>query len=404
MKHKKETRMKREIVQNHPILTISKISIILFPFFPNVFSYSGGLYYAFILAKVSIFAYYGMRFIKDLFNGKGLDIFLWITIGYNAVLLIATIINGGNLIKYTGYLVSSLGITLVIKYLSQDKGWQLVCSMRNVCRFLIFVNLITIALFPHGLIYPEYHFLGNDNISVPSILMCATLVLYSSYIQYDRITFDGLLDFLLCAANLIIIWSGTGVTGLLVFLVVCVGLFYFKGILNIRKMIVISGVACYLILFASNISFLQNYIVGFLGKDMTFTGRTYIWKEAMTMIQKKPLLGYGILDSQAIVYSNIMGYYKWAHNEYLQSMLNGGIFYCMLIVFAIIMVAFKLKKYEQYRATYFLQASISAYMIMFITETYGNFLFLSIILAFSYYLPAIDSHSEIADTELCEKI
>ncbi len=393
--------MQRKAVkhQNYPILTISKISIILFPFFPNVFSYSGELYYAFILAKVSIFAYYGMRFIRDLLEGKGLDSFLWITIGYNAVLFISTIINDGNFVKYTGYLVSSLGITLVIKYLSQDKGWRLICSMRNVCRFLIGVNLITISLFPHGLMYPEYHFLGNDNISVPCILMCATLVLYSSYIQNGRITFDGLLDFLLCAANLIIIWSGTGITGLLVFLAVCVGLFVFKGILNLRKMIVISGVACYLIMFVGDISFLQNYIVGFLGKDMTFTGRTYIWKEAMAMILKKPLLGYGILDSQAIVYSNIMGYYKWAHNEYLQSMLNGGIFYCLLIVFTIIMVAFRLKKYEKYRATYFLQASISAYLVMFITETYGNFLFLSIILAFAYYLPVIRSYPETADTE-----
>lgn len=386
---------KVRITDNRPILAISKISILLFPFFPNVFSYSGVLYYLFILAKVGIFAYYGIRFIKDLINGRGHDPFLWITLGYNAVLLISTIVNGGNYIKYSGYLISSLGITMIIKYLSQDKSWQLIASIRNVCRFLVCINLVTIALFPNGLIYPEYHFLGNDNISVPSILMCATLVLYCSYLQYDKISLGGAIDFLLCALNLLIIWSGTGITGLIVFVCVCVGLFMFKRILNVRKMIVIAGVACYLILFASNISFLQDYIVGFLGKDMTFTGRTYIWEEAIAMIVQKPLLGYGILDSQAIVYSNIMGYYKWAHNEYLQSLLNGGVIYCALIVISIVMVAFKLKKFENYKASYFLQASISAYLVMFITETYGNFLFLSIILAFAYYLPGIDTWSDI---------
>lgn len=77
---------------------------------------------------------------------------------------------------------------------------------------------------------------------------------------------------------------------------------------------------------------LEYIVVDKLGKDLTFTGRTYIWQAVIGMIQQRPLLGYGYtafwqgLEGPS---ASVLVAVDWAaphsHNGYLDLCLDLGI-------------------------------------------------------------------------------
>lgn len=82
----------------------------------------------------------------------------------------------------------------------------------------------------------------------------------------------------------------------------------------------------------------KEALVGGMGRDMTFTGRTEVWQELLKL-HTDPLIGTGFCTiwsnpeyrSQLPVWVG-----KSAHNGYLETYLDGG--YCGLVVLAILLV------------------------------------------------------------------
>lgn len=89
-------------------------------------------------------------------------------------------------------------------------------------------------------------------------------------------------------------------------------------------------------------------ILGYFGRDLTLTGRTFMWYELIIMIQKKPLLGYGYgsfwlgMEGPS---GDVYRVFPWAaphaHNGYLELFLNGGV---VLFVFFIISFFVNIKR------------------------------------------------------------
>ena len=71
---------------------------------------------------------------------------------------------------------------------------------------------------------------------------------------------------------------------------------------------------------------LQNYfdfiIVDLLNRDLTFTGRTYIWDKAISLIKDNMVLGLGFSDMELRI--KAIGIYH-AHSAYLNVLLESGI-------------------------------------------------------------------------------
>lgn len=82
-------------------------------------------------------------------------------------------------------------------------------------------------------------------------------------------------------------------------------------------------------------------IVGLLGKDLTFTTRTRIWERALELITKKPIIGYGAMESESIValFYGIPDF-TTTHNQYLGELFRGGIPLLMCFI-ALVYLAFK---------------------------------------------------------------
>jgi exopolysaccharide production protein ExoQ len=72
-------------------------------------------------------------------------------------------------------------------------------------------------------------------------------------------------------------------------------------------------------------------LAGLLGRDLTLTGRTDIWAVLLQSVQKHPVLGYGysafwtgMVGESGLVYMTIHWYFTYAHNGFLEVLLQVG--------------------------------------------------------------------------------
>jgi O-antigen ligase len=93
-------------------------------------------------------------------------------------------------------------------------------------------------------------------------------------------------------------------------------------------LLVFAGMACFATLFS--IVFIDE-IAALLGRDLTLTGRTAVWAYVVSMIEARPVLGFGynvFFDQRANV-EFLLAYLQWSvphsHNGYLEVTLGLGV-------------------------------------------------------------------------------
>ena len=108
-------------------------------------------------------------------------------------------------------------------------------------------------------------------------------------------------------------------------------------------------------------------LLGLIGKDTTFTGRTVLWVLVLESIFKKPLLGYGYQafwtgESGPSLYLYLSSESDWlaphAHNGYLDMWLDLGIFSVVIIIIGIVV-----NLYRQFK-TFFITYQYRDFAIM----------------------------------------
>lgn len=127
-------------------------------------------------------------------------------------------------------------------------------------------------------------------------------------------------------ASVFITWSATSVV---VFTLIAAFLFFSSQ--KVKRWMTYSGVffvtmtlnlVISIFRVMDRISLISWWIQSVLKKQVTLTGRIYIWDLCYKLIEKRPLIGYGI-EADNIIYSTL-GVYS-AHNFYLDLMVKGGI-------------------------------------------------------------------------------
>lgn len=117
----------------------------------------------------------------------------------------------------------------------------------------------------------------------------------------------------------------------------------------------------------------ERFLSEYLHKEVTLSGRKYVWEEARNMISEHLLLGRGIGETSAIVESYEI--YLWvptplhAHNIILQTLLEGGIF---TLIPALVMLAVCTRKFDtplkivMFAMLMILQSDIDSYYLWYI--------------------------------------
>ena len=152
-------------------------------------------------------------------------------------------------------------------------------------------------------------------------------------------------------------------------------------------LIVVFG--CFFVIFAfadTDIPFLKDFIVNILHRDVTFTGRTYIWSSAVAMVKESPLIGHGF-RTFVLMYDDIM--VGHAHNYLLDKAVVGGI--PMLIM--VFITHFELIRGAKNQKKTIIKLALTALLfgifLTYITESYFRFYRFLIVFALMYNLDTL---------------
>jgi hypothetical protein len=357
-------------------------------------------------AAVGICGLYLYQMIKRRRGPSPVLIFLWLYLGCIAV---STLIREDNLWSLINY-VMTIGIFGVLLELSlRDDPVMAVNMLVMPLTVLILINFILLCLYPNGLCWGgtygySYNFLGIDNFLAPILVPYMFFTVLRSSMVHGKVNWFAYAMVVVSAVSLLLVWSATGLMGLLVALVFL--LFFYEHrwqtLFNFDTALGLGGG-----LFFSIVLFrLQNifafFIEGVLHKGLSFTGRTDIWDKAIAMILESPFLGYGIAQSGKVYRLSKHKYYH-AHNAFLEVMVEGGVFALIAFLLMIERAGRQLMIYRKHPYACLLAAGLMAAAVMTTMEPFldSNGLLIYALVFFSYYVgtliagkpvPAAGSH------------
>lgn len=262
-------------------------------------------------------------------------------------IFVFTCINNG-LFSYELKNLSLLISLVFLIHLFLDNIKSFLSALMLHFEICIYINLLTLILFPNRLFgryiaaygYTFEWFLGPRNSFITWLL--PSLVIALLYREYNKDSYRW--KAVICAVFITQLFqtSSTLLVSSTVFfillLVPCFNL-YFKPMICF----LISLVIQFMVVILNDVSFLAPVVQGMLGKDLTFTNRTMIWKNAISNINFR---GYGVLEPSKV--ASILGKfgdYVWigathAHNQLLNIAFQGGFISLFLTIF-IYFIAFK---------------------------------------------------------------
>ena len=307
---------------------IAKIfnAVMILSFVITLFSFSSFK----LLKKDSIFLYFLMVFMV---------LFLLFSSAYNGFVL-----KREHFIR--GMIMPILFINLFTVSLIKDT-WGRLKVIDFVLTTFVLVNFVIMILFPNGWFKSELYdlnwFLGFKNVMIRTILPALTINAIIAYHKYGRLNRWNYVYFFICFITIFLSHSSTSLLMIVIY-GVCV-----MGIPLLRKIKYFTLLVAFLIPLIITITIViyniqDQYTVFFekeLGKDTTFTGRTFIWEYVILKIFQSPILGYGYHPSLEwnTIYSDFSNFtISHPHNFILYMLIQGGFVYFGMFVFLLIYV------------------------------------------------------------------
>lgn len=312
-----------------------------------------------------------------------IDKFISFVVLFYLSLLFSTFYFGQTYVNLLFEFISILSWIILFKTNISDNK-KFFTNLENTFLFLLTINFITIVLFPGGFYqnssgYSSNYFLGYDNNLITYIFPALALSFTNSYGETGKVGLKSIYLLIISLLSIILTWSATGVVAISI-IAVLFSIYTFKKKdfpINKYIIIVLSLFVCIVLLRIQNIfSFI---IEGWLKKDLTFTGRTYIWDIFIKQIKQSLFIGHGIVDYKYLIKSLNAGH---AHDYFLQILYQGGII-ALSMFFGFFFTAInKMKNCKQKK---YVGIIIFAYLISFIFEAYTLTNMFIIVLLLSYY-------------------
>lgn len=221
--------------------------------------------------------------------------------------------------------LSVIIVCLIINQFIEKYTGELLEALIILSEILVYVNFISMILNPDGMYgnIKTYWLLGNRNLF--SIYIIPGLCYQAIYKKYAGRILRFWAFFLISFLSMI--WCGSA-TGLVMMIVLCVLYLFIEK----REFIFNSlFITVFYLASLTLVVFLRAYnwfapVISALNKELTFSGRTYIWDATIRSIIEKPILGYGDVPSTIRGMKVIAGAGAVsAHNFVLEVMYRNGI-------------------------------------------------------------------------------
>lgn len=256
-------------------------------------------------------------------------------------LLISTILGNGDIRRYFSLFYSPLALLalFMIKCNNLKTAKLFIHSVSLLFYVLCLIEFVFVLCFPEGIIInnTNMYFLGGENLLGFSLLCGLLIILVDYYLKGCSKKY--MLSYIIMEVlTVLIIFSGGNVVGTAITLLLLLPLArpFFK-IRFIYIVLIFFGGFAILILFNYLNDFLSNAYIQYLiedvlGKNLTLSSRTNIWEIAVNGFFKNPIWGYGIRESIDLFYFAKTKQELSAHNQFLQSLYEGGVmlYICMI--------------------------------------------------------------------------
>lgn len=318
------------------------IAIICFVFLPPQFISS--------IPSISVLLWYIklilMMYIifKILTNYKNLGLGTIVLGIYLFTFVLTTIINNGNISKALNAVLPQFCFLAYADLMLHKKTKQFINTVSVFFAFYIVINALMLLIFPDGIgaYLPGYDYLrvdsrmswlGLDNGYIKYFLIAFVVFFFS----YKDKPFKRNMLYMCMFVSMLFVWSGTGILGIFIMIAYVYLVNRGKLVKNVNYWFCFAlGVISFLGIVIFRVAeYFSNFIVNVLGKDITFTGRTLLWDQALLLIGKQPIYGYGVYDYDLLI-SPANGQAYSAHDTVLQMMLMGG--FISLIGFIIVAI------------------------------------------------------------------
>lgn len=294
---------------------------------------------------------------------------------------VSTIINHGSITRLIGPAITTITMAMICEILIQKEQLIYIFKKINIYfRICFVINVFSIILidFTSFRQICSVYFLGIDNRFIFTLLPWILFEGLVSINEENKLNMRWKIVVILSESLLLYKFSVSAM--------ICIGLYLilFLNIFSNRKMAkhnvlyfttyIITNI---LIVFKKSQNIISA-IVEFLGKDITFSGRTYLWDGIIQQFYNYPLIGHGMQSinyDKNFFYISTAPYYlefckvSHAHNSLMTLLYRGGIIsvtFYLIIVFE----AFKqLKNNVENKYTNILLITLGIILIASIFDT-----------------------------------
>lgn len=230
------------------------------------------------------------------------------------------------------YLIDTLFAFYLLSTFSLDELMDLIMMAGTT---LAILSAVMIVAFPQfGLVQQTAHhgvwqgIFSEKNDAAKNWIFLLTPVCNRRILQPRSVLYAGIILVFLGMTK-----SVTAVVALAVYLAFMMCLPFFRKLSLRRAAFSIAATSLIAAVSISAAMEIAPKVAGMLGRDLTLTGRTEIWAILLQSALKHPMLGYGysafwtgLTGESGMVYMTIRWYFTYAHNGFLEVLLQLGIF------------------------------------------------------------------------------
>ena len=363
-------------IQKNVLIAFLALIIFFEPTYISILPHEGILYNILkLITALFIFIY----FIK---RKKTLSISQILVLVGELVVLIFTILNNGQIeSEFLNFIM--LGTLVLLIELYSDDFISLLEALMLHFELCIYINLGSLILFPERLFsrsnvaYGATYewFLGSRNSFInwllPGLIIALIYRFYKRKSKRWLCLVVGILVTQLFQTSSTLIVSSA--------IILCLAVIpYFNRVFRPTISFCVSMVIQFVIVILNNVKFLAPIVEGILGKNLTFTNRTTIWKNAINHISI--FRGYGKLQSTQVaeILGNF-GNYIWkgathAHNQLLNLGFQGGVILVVITLIIYYIAFWKLEHFWNNPIARVYSFGLFAYIIAGYTEVTNHLL------------------------------
>lgn len=296
-----------------------------------------------------------------------------------AALWVSTLRAGTEMVSVTTHFISVTAFIIIIDLMMKEDAERCVRILYTVMVLLIYINVISMLLFPDGLytLYgfvgkKKYYFLGHQNQMGLYVIVAVALGEIRLEMENEN-TFKLSKLIILEMISLFYIvrvWSAVSLLSVLGI----IALTHFNRLskkgwrISLLWSFGLNILAFVLFVILQRLQIFSQFFQRFLRRDITLSGRTTAWTLAIRAYRKSPVWGVG--EGKGF---EVFGF-ETAHNRYLNTLFTGGLVGFVLFMLLLIVMCMKLRYLKESMAR-ILIIYFTIALIMVQGETYGDTLF-----------------------------